>query len=171
MTDSVRSPLPPNRKSWITRYWSASSQNITIPTNGCAVTFWYGPDAGDLHLEPNVDEQSLYYQHSENGTSWTPGNQVDDASAAANKLTGSVSSFSIHTGFSQSPTAVTLDNMQAVADPAIAQILVTWETAQETDNLGFNLWRGAAPRRPECHQAERRDHRVEGAGRQTGRQL
>ena len=48
-----------------------------------------------------------------------------------------------------SPAAVTLEGFQAVADPAAGAIDLTWQTAQETANLGFNLWRGASPAGPD----------------------
>jgi uncharacterized repeat protein (TIGR01451 family) len=51
--------------------------------------------------------------------------------------------------FTFSPTAVTLDSFQAVANPTGDQIDVTWQTAQETENQGFNLWRGASPAEPD----------------------
>ena len=41
-----------------------------------------------------------------------------------------------------SPTAVLLDNFQAVAQPD--HILVTWETVSEVSNAGFNLYRAPA---------------------------
>lgn len=44
-----------------------------------------------------------------------------------------------------SPAAVMLEDFQAVTDPAAGGILVTWQTAQELDNRGFNLWRGTIP--------------------------
>ncbi len=48
-----------------------------------------------------------------------------------------------------SPTAVTLESMEAAADPVGGKIDVTWQTAQETDNAGFNLWRGTTPAGPD----------------------
>jgi len=44
--------------------------------------------------------------------------------------------------FYRSPNAVDLARFQAL--PEDASIRVEWETAQEIDNLGFNLYRGAA---------------------------
>ncbi len=44
------------------------------------------------------------------------------------------------------PTGVTLADFSAT--PLGNVIRVTWETASETDNLGFNLWRGTAPDAP-----------------------
>jgi hypothetical protein len=46
-----------------------------------------------------------------------------------------------------SPTAVTLDNMSAAV--AGTGVEVTWETAQETANQGFHLWRGTSPSGPD----------------------
>ncbi len=44
------------------------------------------------------------------------------------------------------PTAVTL--VDFTATPQAEAILITWETAAELDNLGFNLYRGATTRGP-----------------------
>lgn len=44
------------------------------------------------------------------------------------------------------PTGVTLADFAAT--PTDSEILVTWETASETDNLGYNLWRGTSPDAP-----------------------
>jgi hypothetical protein len=41
------------------------------------------------------------------------------------------------------PTAVTLANFEAA--PSGAAVLVTWETAMEIDNVGFNLYRSESP--------------------------
>jgi hypothetical protein len=41
------------------------------------------------------------------------------------------------------PLAVTLASFEATARPA--DVLVAWETASETDNLGFNLYRSDSP--------------------------
>jgi hypothetical protein len=46
-----------------------------------------------------------------------------------------------------SPVAVTLVSFQATAQPD--GILVTWETASEVGNLGFNLYRSTTPQAPE----------------------
>jgi len=45
--------------------------------------------------------------------------------------------------FSNHPTAVTLAAFRAT--PGAGKVLVTWETASELDNLGFNLYRSDAP--------------------------
>lgn len=45
-----------------------------------------------------------------------------------------------------SPTAVTLANFTAVAQPD--HVLVTWETVSEVNNAGFNLYRDTSPTGP-----------------------
>lgn len=49
-------------------------------------------------------------------------------------------------GFSTTPTAVQLLSFSAA--PRGDAVLITWETAQELNNLGFNLYRGASPAGP-----------------------
>ncbi len=49
-------------------------------------------------------------------------------------------------GFYASPTSVTLKWFRALARPGY--IKVGWETAQETDNLGFNLYRSLTRKGP-----------------------
>jgi hypothetical protein len=46
-----------------------------------------------------------------------------------------------------SPTAVTLANFYA--EQMGDYVRVTWETASELDNVGFNLWRGVSPAGPD----------------------
>ena len=45
--------------------------------------------------------------------------------------------------FGQSPTAVDLADLQAV--PYDSAIVLDWRTAQEVDNLGFNVYRSLSP--------------------------
>ncbi len=145
VTDSAYSSIPSNRASSLSRYWSVYSSNITFTSNP-AVSFTYAD--GDVTLVSPALETSIKYQHSENsGSTWAQGAGTNDTT---NTLSGTVGALgtsgtpSVHTGFSQSPTAVTLESMEAVQAPAGGRIDVTWQTAQETDNQGFNLWRGTA---------------------------
>ncbi len=57
-----------------------------------------------------------------------------------------ISAFSDWTVGNDVPTAVTLASFTAT--PQNAAILVTWETASELDNLGFNLYRSTSPAGP-----------------------
>ena len=52
---------------------------------------------------------------------------------------GEVEDYRIRLG---TPTAVLLDNFEAVAQPH--HVLVTWETVSEVSNTGFNLYRALA---------------------------
>jgi hypothetical protein len=45
----------------------------------------------------------------------------------------------------QSPTAIELASFSASAAPEGSAILLTWETASEVDNLGFNVYRAQSP--------------------------
>ena len=51
--------------------------------------------------------------------------------------------------FYASPAAVALDSLQATAEQGAGRIVVTWVTAQETGNTGFNLWRGTSDSGPD----------------------
>ena len=57
-----------------------------------------------------------------------------------------VSAYSPFAAANDNPTAVTLVSFEAALDGAA--VLVTWETAMEIDNVGFNLYRSEAPDGP-----------------------
>ena len=60
-----------------------------------------------------------------------------------------VTSFSRFALAEPAPLAVMLDSMAATHTLAADAIAVTWATAQEIDNQGFNLWRGVSPDGPD----------------------
>jgi uncharacterized repeat protein (TIGR01451 family) len=69
---------------------------------------------------------------------------VDDACTSGIAPTGFVSGGEIEDyRFTYAPTAITLAGFSAVQQGDA--ILVTWETASELDNRGFNLYRGTSP--------------------------
>ena len=115
---------------------------------------------------------TFYYQHSElnnqvpanlwvwwyNGSAWRKINTGLTRSACAAGMLNcavTVSSLSLPADATQyalsgaSPTAVRLESFQAEAQPAAGAIALAWQTAQEIDNRGFNLWRGASPDGPD----------------------
>ncbi len=71
-------------------------------------------------------------------------------SHTSNSITrNGVTTFSDWAVSNDAPMAVTLEIMQAVAAPEGGRVDVTWTTAQEVDNQGFNLWRGTSPAGPD----------------------
>jgi hypothetical protein len=66
----------------------------------------------------------------------------DDPAGVIPTVTKGVVNDAYDFGFGNSPTAVLLDNFQAVAQPD--HVLVTWETVSEVSNGGFNLYRAPA---------------------------
>jgi hypothetical protein len=67
-------------------------------------------------------------------------NVTTSNSHTVNNLDGDVTGRDF--GFYQEPTAVTLAAFSAV--PQGSTIVLTWETATELDNLGFNIYRAEA---------------------------
>jgi hypothetical protein len=61
------------------------------------------------------------------------------------RVTG-VDGYSPFAAANDNPTAVTLANFETA--PAEGAVLVTWETAMEIDNVGFNLYRSESPGGP-----------------------
>ena len=80
-------------------------------------------------------------------TAAQPGHKAPATDATNNILSGTVTGFSVHTGFSQSPTAVTLADFGAVQQGDA--VLLTWETNSELNNRGFNLYRGTSDAAPD----------------------
>jgi hypothetical protein len=111
--------------------------HITADTSsGISVTlrFYYN----DSELNGN-DEAFLEIWHCESGA-WVKeaGTHSRDTTNNWVQVTG-VDSFSGFAIASGSPTVVTLSSFEVT--PAEGSILVTWETAIEVDNVGFNLYR------------------------------
>jgi hypothetical protein len=105
------------------------------------VTFYYrdaeenGQDAAHIwHWTDPVWEEETFDGRDDSGVedNWVRATGVDGYSpfAAANDI----------------PTAVILSSFEAA--PTAGSILVTWETAIEIDNVGFNLYRGGSPDGP-----------------------
>ena len=114
---------------YLTRYWTVTSSNIS---NFSANTAFVYLDADIVGTETSI------FALKWDGGSWTTGGLVN---ADANQVEMMVSSFSDFTG-GNTPTAVVLASFAAM--PQGEDILVSWETAMELQNLGFNLYRGAS---------------------------
>lgn len=120
----------PNNSSaiYLNRYWIVESAGIT--DFSCTTSFNYtADDVAGTGLETDI--RALRYHNS----TWTMGDAVD---ADNNTFAMTVNVFSNFTG-GNNPTSVTLASFEAIGqDDAI---LVTWETASELNNVGFNLYR------------------------------
>ncbi len=129
LTDE-KHPNNPSPNDYLTRYWTVTSTGISNFT--CTTTFNY-VDADVTGTEENI--HALRYH----GGTWTMGNLVD---AGNNRFSMTVNVFSDFTG-GAIPAAVKL--LSFAARPAASGIYLTWETASEYDNLGFNLYRSSSP--------------------------
>ncbi len=113
-------------------------------------------------ISPTTSQQAeitLYYRDAEANSQTAPniwhfsgGNWVQASgitrggSGEGNWVKGTVTTFSPFTLSDNDPTAVDLTDFSAVWDSEA--VTVTWETAQELDNLGFNLYRGESAAGP-----------------------
>lgn len=122
-------PNNPSTSDYLTRYWTVTANGITNFT--CTAAFAY-VEADVVGTESNI--QALRY-HDGN---WTAGDPVD---ATNHRLTMTVNLFSDFTGGAL-PAAVKL--LTFAARPAASGVLLTWETASEHNNVGFNLYRSAS---------------------------
>jgi hypothetical protein len=116
------------------------------------VTFYY--QFGEL----NNQDPAVLWVWWYDGDAWqkiTAGLSRGACSAGMLNCSVTVSALSLPAGATEyvlsgaSPTAVTLESFQAAADPAGRAIEVTWQTAQEMNSRGFNLWRGTLPAGPD----------------------
>ncbi len=108
---------------------------------------------------PQGAEITLYYRDAEengqtaaniwhfSGGNWVQATDITRGGTGEGKwVKGTVTAFSPFTLSDNNPTAVDLTDFSAVWDgDAVA---VSWETAQELDNLGFNLYRGESAAGP-----------------------
>lgn len=139
VTDAIHPNWPGvTYPSYITRYWTVNNTNITGFTANAGFT--YVDD--DVVIGGSQTEASLAHKIWD-GSAWTTGNAVN---TSANTFATDVTTFSDHTAFSQNPLAVTLSSFDAVQQGNAVQ--VTWETATEQSNRGFNLYRSTTPDAP-----------------------
>ena len=127
--------------TYLNRYWFVRQTGVS--SFSCGVTFRYVAD--DVVVGAGQSESDIHYwKYDPTLTSpWSCYSAVD----TANKLlVGTIDSFSDHTGFSASPTAVTLASFAAAA--TANGIEVTWESASELDTLGYNLYRDTSAAGP-----------------------
>jgi hypothetical protein len=122
-----------------------------VPANSggaATVRLYYRAADPDERNGANADAVEIFHCEP---SGWR---KLSGACARGSDANGSYVELPGATGFSRfalaepSPSAVRLDDFQATADPAAGAIDLTWQTAQETNNRGFNLWRGvdeAAP--------------------------
>ena len=115
---------------YLTRYWTVTQSGIT--GFNCDVAFNYVN--GDI-IGNEADLSGAKWD-----TVWTVLNPVDQTN---NRFSASVSGFSDFSAGKAGPLAVTLADFHAVQQGDA--VLVTWETASELDNRGFNLYRGTSP--------------------------
>jgi len=135
----VTNALHPNNvePSYLARFWTVTTSGISAFTAEAAFVYTDADIAG-ARYEAGLKTMQW------NGSNWSTGNDVN---AEANKATMTVNSFSDFTaGGPVDPTSVTLAAFDAT--PQGEAILVTWETATELENLGFNLYRGESPSGP-----------------------
>jgi hypothetical protein len=118
----------------LTRYWTVSQSGLTA--YACALTFYYVED--DLDVGASTEDQ--IYSSRYNGSNWLIYNPVDPA---ANTFSMTVTSLSDFTGSALTPSGTTLAKLQAVAKETYIEI--NWETIQEVDNDGFNIYRSTSP--------------------------
>ena len=114
---------------YIKRYWKLTQNGIS--SFSCNVSFQYN------HADIIGDENNLYCGHWD-GTNWTLLNEVD---AANNILSGTVTSFSEFSGGNSSALPIELISFNAVTKDD--NIFLTWQTATEVNNYGFNIERKA----------------------------
>lgn len=116
--------------SYLTRFWTVTSSGIS--GFSAEATFHYT----DADVAGEGYEAGLKALKRD-GSTWIVG---DGVNAAENNFSMTVNSFSDFTaGGPPNPTAVTLAAFDAA--PQNNAIRVTWETASELDNVGFNLYR------------------------------
>ena len=96
--------------------------------------------AGDLvaqsYNDANLPHDGLPYEVS--ATCQVPGHESDDVSITVCDLVGLCTTEIV----SFEPTAISLAAFDALAQPD-GSVLVTWETAVEIDNVGFNIYRSS----------------------------
>ncbi len=135
VTDDVHPDKPAAVATYITRYWTGALSG-TIPSLSYNAGFSF--KAGDV-----VGADAMNGKKWDGGPAWVELGSVSGVSFSANGQTG----FSTFTAFKSGILAVQLADFSA--EQQGDGILVTWETANEIDNRGFNLLRGTSPAGPD----------------------
>jgi hypothetical protein len=137
VTDAVYPSMPSGPTTWITRYWTGSK-------TGTWTAFSYGATFNFVAGDPNNSTNPMEGKKWD-GATWVT---LGPVSLVSNSFTGTgLTSLSDFTAYNSEPTAVTLASFEAAQ--ATDMIVVTWETASELNNRGFNLWRGASAAGPD----------------------
>ena len=127
----------PNGDSTVMRCFEVAPETTQTAT----VTFYY------RDAEENGQDVPFIWHWT--GSAWEQETLSGRGSMGAEynwvQATG-VSAYSPFAAANDNPTAVTLVSFEAALDGAA--VLVTWETAMEIDNVGFNLYRSEAPDGP-----------------------
>ena len=144
--------------SWDT-YASATSQDL----NTNEVNFRIGIDYREVRIKRSIIGSPTAirvtsFTEQQWGSYWRyfhwPSDAGTDEGRASNHTLNSWYGFPLTTGIAPNNSAYKNGNPTAVdlaaftAEPQGNAIRVTWETAQELDNLGFNLYRSTTPAGP-----------------------
>ncbi|OQA14252.1 MAG: hypothetical protein BWY63_03230 [Chloroflexi bacterium ADurb.Bin360] len=115
----------------------ATAQNATV-------RFWY------LNAEKGANNPATMQAYHFDGSDWdaltlaaTPRGTVDDYEWVEAIDVSAYSPFGL---IDSHPTAASLASFEALWQGE--DVRIAWETAQELDDLGFNLYRGSAPQGP-----------------------
>ena len=128
--------------------------------NSTSATFYYTQAELRTDLTPPQSAGSLKVWRNTSGTSWTELSSTPNATCNSGQLDCSVQASSFtpssigglrapegtdddYVLMQNNPQAVTLADFHAVQQGDA--VLVTWETASELGNRGFNLYRGTSP--------------------------
>ena len=139
VTDAAYPNKPSGATTWITRYWTGA----ILPTGSSIANLAYGATFNFVPDDPSGGAD-LMDGKKWDGATWATLNPVSGTSFTGSNL----KSLSDFTAYNSSPAAVTLAEFSAAQVAGDDRIMVTWETASELNNRGFNLWRGAASTGP-----------------------
>ncbi len=135
VVDDKNSNVPPQvTTDYLTRYWVGETMAGSFG-NTTSATFTFIDNASDV-----VGSASAMLPKKWDGSyPWTETSPM----AVPTFTYGGLASLSQFTAFKSGVLAVTLAEFSAVQQGDA--VLVTWETAMELDNRGFNLYRGTSP--------------------------
>jgi hypothetical protein len=137
VVDDEHPNLPNNISHYLTRYWTGEDTAGSFTDYDMSATFI--DSASDVFGSTS----SMLPKKWDGNFPWVEGGTMGAPTFTWNDLT----SLSDFTAFSSGVLAVTLADFyaQQVAD----HVRVTWETASELGNMGFNLYRGTTPAGPD----------------------
>lgn len=137
LRDIAHPNLPNNLTDYLTRYWTGEATAGSFSSYGISATF-INSSSDVVGLTSNMLPKKWGGSFP-----WTEGGSMGAPTFTWSGLT----SLGDFTAFKSGVLAVTLAEFfaQQVSD----HVLVTWETASELGNLGFNLYRGVSPAGPD----------------------